>query len=79
MKTMTCRQFGGPCDFAMHGETANDVIKAGEQHIREAVAGSDESHKQALEMMDAMRKDPASGMAWYTKTQSDFATLPEDT
>ena len=28
MKTMTCRQLGGPCDLAHRGETADDVINA---------------------------------------------------
>jgi len=69
---------GGPCDFAMHGNTADDVIKAGEQHIHEMVAAGDDSHKAAAQMMADMRKNPASGMEWYTKTQSDFAALPED-
>ncbi|CAN5231853.1 hypothetical protein BH09PAT2_BH09PAT2_07690 [soil metagenome] len=75
---MTCRQMGGPCDTAMHGNTADEVIKAGEKHIRDMVANGDEAHKMALNMMDEMRKNPQSGMEWYTKTQSDFAALPED-
>ena len=78
MKTMTCKQMGGPCDFAMHGNTADDVIKAGEAHLNDMVAKGDESHKAAAQMMADMRKNPASGMEWYTKTQSDFAALPED-
>jgi hypothetical protein len=69
---------GGPCDTAMHGNTADEVIKAGEQHIKEMVAEGDESHKAAAQMMEEMRKNPASGMDWYKKTQSDFAALPED-
>ena len=28
MKTMTCRQLGGPCDQPHHGDTADDVIHA---------------------------------------------------
>lgn len=78
MKTMTCAQMGGPCDYAMHGDTADDVIKAGEKHIRDMVAGGDESHKPAMDMMENMHKNPASGMEWYTKTQNDFAALPEE-
>ena len=27
MKTMTCKQMGGPCDAAFHGNTADEVIK----------------------------------------------------
>ena len=45
MKTMTCKQMGGPCDIAFHGETANDVIKAQDQHLKEAVAAGDDTHR----------------------------------
>ena len=41
MKTMTCRQLGGPCGLELRGETADDVIKAQDQHLTEAVAGGD--------------------------------------
>jgi hypothetical protein len=75
---MTCRQMGGPCDFAMHGNTADDVIKAGEQHIKDMVAGCDQAHEGPMKMMEDMRKNPASGMDWYVKTQNNFAALPED-
>ena len=27
MKTMTCRQLGGPCDYRLQGDTADAVIK----------------------------------------------------
>ena len=27
MKTMTCKQLGGPCDLALAGQTADEVIK----------------------------------------------------
>ena len=30
MKTMTCKQLGGPCDLAFHGNSADEVIKAEE-------------------------------------------------
>jgi hypothetical protein len=78
MKTMTCKQLGGPCDTAFHGNTADDIIKAGEVHIREMAAKGDQAHMGPLKMMDEMRQNPASGMEWYKKTQSDFAALPED-
>ena len=32
MKTMTCRDLGGPCDLEHHGETADDVINAQDRH-----------------------------------------------
>ncbi len=78
MKTMTCKQLGGPCDFAHHGANANDVIKAQDSHLKEVVAGGDEAHKMALGEMQGRWKRPLSGMAWYRKAKRDFAALPED-
>ena len=39
MKTMTCRQLGGPCDFPLRGDTANAVIKLQDKHLNDEVAG----------------------------------------
>lgn len=48
MKTMTCKQLGGPCNLEHHGETADDIINAQDRHLKDVVAGGDESHKPAL-------------------------------
>ena len=48
MKTMTCTQMGGPCDTPFHGNTADDVIKAQDKHLKEMVAKGDEMHKRCI-------------------------------
>lgn len=78
MKTMTCRQLGGPCEFQLHGNTANEVIKAEDRHLREMVASGDETHEGALTNMKGRWKNPISGMGWYRNAKRDFAALPED-
>jgi hypothetical protein len=78
MKTMTCKQLGGPCDVALRGSTADEVIKAQDRHLREIVAGGDEPHQEALKAMKGRWKRPLSGMAWYKNTKREFAALPED-
>ncbi len=78
MKTMTCKQMGGPCDFPHHGATADEVIKAQDGHLREMVKSGDESHQGALKEMKSRWRRPVSGMGWYKKTKQDFAGLPED-
>ena len=78
MKTMTCRQMGGPCDAPFHGNTADDVIKAQDKHLKEMVAKGDETHKSALKMMQDRWKNPVKGMGRYIKTKKAFAALPED-
>jgi hypothetical protein len=78
MKTMTCRQLGGPCDHAHHGATANDVIKAQDRHLKEIVAGGDAAHADALAEMRGRWKNPVAGLGWYRQAKRDFAALPQD-
>ena len=78
MKTMTCKQLGGPCDTAHHGNSANDVIKMQDQHLRDAVAAGDAAHSPALADMKGRWKHPVQGMGWYRTAKKDFASLPED-
>jgi hypothetical protein len=77
MKTMTCKQLGGPCDLAHQGQTANDVIKAQDEHLKQVVASGDEAHSSALQEMRGRWKHPVASMGWYRKAKSDFAALPE--
>ncbi len=77
MKTMTCRQLGGPCDHVHHGATADEVIKAQDKHLKDAVAGGDLAHEPALKDMKGRWKRPISGMGWYRQVKKDFAALPE--
>ena len=78
MKTMTCSQLGGPCDLALRADTADEIIKAQDKHLKETVAGGDHTHEPALQEMKGRWKHPVSGMRWYKKAKADFATLPED-
>ena len=76
MKTMTCKQLGGPCDLALRGETADEVIKAQDKHLRAAVAAGDQTHGEALQGMKGRWKRPLAGMSWYRQAKRDFAALP---
>jgi predicted small metal-binding protein len=78
MKTMTCNQLGGACDFPLSGNTADEVIKAQDKHLKEIVAGGDEAHRSALKEMKGRWRHPLSGMAWYRNAKRNFAALPED-
>jgi hypothetical protein len=78
MKTMTCSQLGGPCDLALKGDSADDVIKAQDQHLKDAVASGDQVHEPALASMKGRWKRPIAGMGWYRQVKKDFAALPAD-
>ena len=78
MKTMTCKQMGGPCDFPHQGDTADQVIKAQDSHLKDMVESGDDSHQGALKDMRGRWKHPISGMGWYRQSKRDFAALPGD-
>lgn len=78
MKTMTCRQLGGPCDHALTGATADDVIKLQDRHLKEMVEAGDAAHQPAADDMKGRWKHPISGMKWYKNTKREFAALSDD-
>jgi hypothetical protein len=79
MKTMTCSQLGGACELPLVGEDPNEIIKAQDRHLREAVAAGRSDHERALRDMKGRWLRPVSGMKWYRKVQRDFAALPSET
>ncbi len=78
MKTMTCKELGGPCELPHRGNTADEVIKLQDKHLNEIVAEGDTDHKDALKDMKGRWKHPLQGMGWYRQAKKDFAALPED-
>jgi predicted small metal-binding protein len=51
MKTMTCRDMGGPCDYKMTAETAEEMIKKGNKHVTMV---KDDAHMKIAEQMKSM-------------------------
>ena len=78
MKTMTCKQLGGPCDLAFRGSNADEIIKSQDQHLKDIVARGDVTHEAALKDMQARWKNPLKGMSWYLNIKKLFSTLPEN-
>ncbi len=78
MKTMTCRQLGGPCDLAHHGESADDVINAQDQHLKQVVKEGDEAHREARQEMKFRWLHPKKSLGWYNDMKLTFADLPSD-
>lgn len=78
MKTMTCRQLGGPCDLELRAQSADEVIKAQDQHLKDAVKNGDAAHEPAHDEMKGRWKHPKRSMGWYSGTKKAFAELPDD-
>ncbi len=77
MKIMTCRQLGGPCDIEHRGATADELIKAQDGHLKQAVSTGDTTHEPAHMDMKGRWRHPKKSMGWYRAVKQDFADLPE--
>ena len=77
MKTMTCRQLGGPCDLEFRGVSADDIIQQQDRHLKEAVAAGDATHESANNDMRGRWKRPKKSLDWYFGVKRAFADLPE--
>jgi hypothetical protein len=77
VKTMTCQDLGGPCDLAHRGGSADEIIKAQDQHLKEQVNAGDDAHVPARDDMKGRWRHPVKSMGWYNDVKTRFAALPE--
>ncbi|WP_182112375.1 MULTISPECIES: DUF1059 domain-containing protein [unclassified Actinotalea] len=77
MKTMTCRQLGGPCDLEHRADSADDVIKAQDRHLKDEEKAGDASHQPARDAMKGRWRHPKKSLDWYGDVKNAFAGLPE--
>ena len=78
MKTMTCAQLGGPCDLPLHGDSADEVIKAQDRHLKEATRAGDDTHEPARTAMKGRWRHPRQSMDWYRTTKQAFDQQLDD-
>lgn len=75
---MTCQDLGGPCELRLSGESGDEIIKAQDRHLKEAVAAGDETHAPARKEMKGRWRHPKKSLGWYKDAKMAFAALPED-
>ena len=78
MKTMTCKQLGGPCDQEFHAETFDEMVKMSQQHGIEMAEKGDEEHIKVMGKMREGMNDPEAMKEWIEKVRKEFEALPED-
>lgn len=74
MKSMTCRQLGGACDYVFSGDTFDDLAALSQQHSREMFQAKDAPHMDAVGRMTEIM---ASGEldAWMAAREAEFNAL----
>jgi predicted small metal-binding protein len=74
---MTCQDLGGPCDLAHRGESADEIIKAQDRHLKKVVDAGDAAHVPARNDMKGRWRHPMKSMSWYNDVKKRFAELQE--
>ncbi|MGV8875340.1 MAG: DUF1059 domain-containing protein [Rhodococcus sp. (in: high G+C Gram-positive bacteria)] len=78
MKTMTCQDLGGPCDPAHRAESADEIIKAQDQHLKDLVRAGDTAHVPARDNIKGRWCHPKKSLNWCNDVRKGFAALPAD-
>lgn len=80
MKTMTCKQLGGPCEKEFHAKTYEEMVKKSKNHGMEMFQKEDEEHiKVMTQMKEKMKSQSSEEMkAWFKNRRKGFDRLPDN-
>lgn len=70
---MMCRDMGGPCDFKLNANTAEEMAKKGGEH---AMAMKDEAHIKLGEKIKNM--SPDENVKWMREFTEKWDKVPEE-
>lgn len=75
MKTMTCKQLGGPCDKEFHANTFDEIEKQSKQHGMDMFQKGDQAHLDAMYKMKELMTSPEKMQAWFDAKRKEFEAL----
>jgi len=75
MKKTTCQAMGGSCEAEITGETADELMANGKQHVHDQAEGGDEAHKGVVEKMKALSTEEHD--KWAKEFTDNFDSLED--
>jgi len=80
MKTMTCKQLGGPqtCNKKFHAETFEEIAEMSKQHGVDMFQQKDKAHLEAMGKMKELMQKPEAMKQWFDGKKKEFDALPKD-
>jgi len=78
MKTMTCKQLGGPCELEFHAETFEAMVEQSKAHGMEMFQKGDEDHIRVMnQMKEKMKTQSSEAMQeWFASVRKEFDEAP---
>lgn len=77
MKTMTCKQLGGPCNKAFRANSFEEIAEMSKRHGMEMYEKKDEPHINSMKEMQELMKSPKVMNNWFESKRKEFDALPE--
>ena len=78
MKTMNCKQLGGPCDKEFHANTFEEMAELSKTHGMEMFQKQDKDHLEAMNKIQELMKELDAMTEWFESKKKEFEALPED-
>jgi hypothetical protein len=78
MKTMTCKQLGGPCDKEFHAETFEEMAEMSKKHGMEMYKEGNEEHIKVMDKMKEHINDPNAMKNYMESKKKIFDSLQEN-
>jgi len=69
---MTCKDMGGVCEELIEGETADEMMKNGKEHVHGA---DDEAHKEVVKKMETITDEEMA--EWKKGFEAKFDAAEE--
>ena len=73
MKTLTCRDLGGPCDAEFTAGSFEELGKKSREHVMEQMQKGDEAHRSAANNMRSATPEQQKAMMAEFKRKFDEA------
>jgi predicted small metal-binding protein len=71
MKTLTCRDLGGPCDTGFTADSFKEIGRKSHEHVMEQIAKRDVAHLSAANEMKTATPDQQKAMMAEFKRKFD--------
>ena len=75
---MTCKQLGGACDLAFHGNTFEEIAEISKKHGMEMYQNQDPAHLEAMSKMGELMQKPEAMKLWFDAKRLEFEALPNN-
>ncbi|MBN8700679.1 MAG: hypothetical protein J0L54_13815 [Chitinophagales bacterium] len=78
MKSMTCKELGGACDFVFQAESFEEIAEQSKKHGMAMFQQGDTAHLEAMNKMRALMNSPGAMEEWFAEKRREFDALPDN-